>query len=380
MTMTEPVEPIAPADNGANFTCPRNDLAEVLATASRVVKPGHVPALGGIRFEVVGDKLVVAATDLDMTIVADVHVTGEGNGVSVLPAKLVAEVVRSLDTPVKFSADGTSVRVQAGKSKFDLRSFPAAEFPRLPVPSGESIALETKGFLQGLTQVLRASSDDASRPILTGVLFSASDGVLRLVATDSYRLAICDIPGSGNLAVDRPLVVPARALSELVRLLQSNPGAVVKVGAHDISFLVGEVTLTTQLIEGEYPNYRKLIPESPPNVLRASKAPFAEAVKRVKLMARDSSTPLQMKLGGDGTLGSMDLRVTAADTGMAEEEVEATYEGTAMTVAFNPGYLLDGIESAPGDQVALSLVDSLKPALLTGTEEGFTYLVMPVRV
>jgi DNA polymerase-3 subunit beta len=335
--------------------------------------------LSGLRVEVAGDTLHLAGTDLDLTIQVEATVSGIADGVAVVPARLASDIVRALEPgAVAVEADDDEVRITSGRSQFAVRMLPVAEFPRLPVPQGDSVTLPVEGFAEALRQVVRAASSEDSRPILTGVLVTAEAGGLRLVATDSYRLAMRDLAGTAVLREGQRVLVPSRALAELQRLLGSSTGEVsLRLGDHDATFELGEVRLTTRLIEGEFPNYRQLLPSSYPNRLIVGKEPLLDAVRRVKLLVRDTTTPVRIALRPEG----IELTVVTQEVGQATEDVDAKYEGTEMTVAFNPTYLIDGVEAVVGDEVLLETVDALKPATVRATERSdYLYLLMPVRV
>jgi DNA polymerase-3 subunit beta len=224
--------------------------------------------------------------------------------------------------------------------------------------------------------VVPAASSDDARPILTGVLMAAEPEGLRLVATDSYRLAVRDLPGTTVLAEGQHVLVPSRALAELGRVLGPSDTLTLRLGERDASFEVGGTRLTTVLIEGEFPNYRGLIPTSQPNRLTVGREALLEAVRRVKLLAREA-TPVRLAMSAEG----LELVAVTQDVGQAHESLDAKYEGAELTVAFNPEYLLQGVEVTPGDEVTLETVDALKPALVKSAEHPeFLYLLMPVRV
>ena len=364
----------------------RDTLADALTTAGRAVtsRGGAMPVLSGVRLEVRGDRLLVAGSDLDLTIQVDVEVGGGADGVCVIPARLAADIVRSLEPgAVTFEAGDDEVRITSGRSQFAVRMLSAGDFPRLPfagpdgVP-GDAVTLAGAEFADALRQVVRAASADDARPILTGVLMAAEATGLRLVATDSYRLAVRDLPGTTVLGEGQQVLVPSKALSELQRLLGGGDTEVVlRLGEHDATFDVGHVRLTTRLIEGEFPNYRQLIPSSYPNRLVVAKEALVDAVRRVKLLVRDATTPVRVALRSDVIV----LTVVSSEVGQASEEVDAKYEGTEMTVAFNPAYLIDGLEAVSGDEAMLETLDALRPAVIRAVEgEEYLYLLMPVRV
>lgn len=361
------------------FRCERDVLAQALATATRAVssRGGQLPVLSGLRVVLDGDRLSVTGSDLDLTIEAHVDVAGEGSGVAVIPAKLLSDVVRALEPgAVTVAIDDGDAEITGGRTQFSIRTIAADEFPQLPEPSGEAHDLDASHLSVALRQVVPAASSDDSRPILTGVLFAAEGGGLRLVATDSYRLALRDLPGTAVLGGDQSVLVPSRALAELARMLGDAEKLTMRLGERDATFEFAGSRLTTRLIEGDFPNYRGLIPENNPNTLVTDRHALLDAVRRVRLLAQES-TPVRLTM----TAGSVELVAITQDVGQAHETIDATYEGEDLTVAFNAQYLLDGIEVTDGDEVELETVDALKPALLHGTEDrDFVYLLMPVRV
>jgi DNA polymerase-3 subunit beta len=362
------------------FRCERDTLVEALASAGRAVanRGGALPVLSGVRAELTGDRLRLTGSDLELTIEIEITVAGERDGVAVLPAKISSDLVRSLGDPrVEVSVEGDEARIVAGRFESSLRLLPADEFPRLAMPADEAVTLAAKDFAGALRQVVPAASADDARPILTGVLLAAEAGGLRLVATDSYRLAVRDLPGTSVLGEGQSVLVPSRALRELERLLGSADEVTLRLGEREAAFEVGDVRLTTRLIEGEFPNYRGLIPASHPNRLTVGREALVEAVKRVKLMARELNTPVRLAMSADG----LELVAITQDVGQAHEQLDATYEGAELTVAFNPEYLLSGVEVTPGDEIHLDTVDAQKPAVIrAGEAQEFLYLLMPVRV
>lgn len=362
------------------FRCERDLLFEALATAGRAVssRGGNLPVLAGLRLELAGDRLVVTGSDLDLTISASIDVAGESDGVVVIPSKLVSDVVRAMEPgAVVLSLEDGDAQITAGRSDFSLRTIPAEEFPQVAAAEGDAVTLETAGLADALRQVVPAASADDSRPILTGVLLAAESEGLRLVATDSYRLAVRDLPGASVLAEGQHVLVPSRALGELGRLLGDDDAEVtLRLGEREASFDVGDVVLTTRLIEGDFPNYRGLIPENHPNTLVVDRAELLDAVRRVRLLAQES-TPVRLSMSDDG----LELIAMTQDVGQAHESVEASYTGNELTVAFNPDYLLNGVDVSTGDQIQLETVDALKPAVMRSVDDQeFLYLLMPVRV
>jgi DNA polymerase III subunit beta len=304
-------------------------------------------------------------------------VSGDGDGTAVVPAKLLSDIVRALPPgAVTVEIDDDEARIGSGRSQFAVRTIPAHEYPQLPEPAESSVSLDAVAFADALRQVVSAASNDESRPILTGVLMAAEGDGLRLVATDSYRLAVRDLPGTSVLAEGQQVLVPSTALKELSRLLSAAEAVTLRLGERDVAFEVGDVRVTSRLIEGDFPNYRGLIPNAHPNRLSVGREPLLDALRRVRLLAREA-TPVRLVLKPD----SVELIAITQDVGQAQEELDAKHDGEELTVAFNPEYLIAGIDVTTGDEITLETIDALKPALIRSAETpDFLYLLMPVRV
>lgn len=361
------------------FRCERDALLDALSMASRAVssRGGALPVLSGVRIEVAGEQVTICGTDLDLTITAAIAVAGEEDGVSVVPAKLAVDIIRSLESgSVEVTAGGSEATISGGRSQFTLHVLPAEEFPKVSSAEGEPLQFDVADFAGALRQVVPAASTDDSRPILTGVLMAAEADGLRLVATDSYRLAVRDLPSASLLEAGQSVLVPSRALTEVARIVGTASSLELVLDTREATFIVGDTRITTRLIEGDFPNYRGLIPQHQPNRLTIARGPLIEALRRVKLLAREA-TPVRLSMSSD----TLSLIAITQDVGQAREELDAKYEGTELTVAFNPEYLLQGLEVSGGDEITLETVDALKPAVVRSVDlEEFLYLLMPVRV
>jgi DNA polymerase-3 subunit beta len=361
------------------FRCEREILAEALTTAGRAAtnRSGTLPVLSGVRLDVGDGQLTVTGTDLELTIRLSVPVHSERDGSAVVPARLVGDIVKALPAgAVEVAVTDDEMSISAGRSQFSVRPLSLSDYPAQVDTDAAPVTLSSQQVGDALRQVVRAASTDDARAVLTGVLVASEDDGLKMVATDSYRLAVRDLPQSSMLAAGQKVLVPGRALAELQRVLSSDAELSVRLGQREAVFEVGGTRLTTRLIEGEYPNYRNLLPSSYPNQLTVGREALMEALRRVKILAQDS-TPVRLALGGDT------LRLTAItqDVGNAHEEIDASYSGTEMTVAFNPDYLSAGVEAVEGDEVTLSTLDPMKPAVLRGVgHDEYLYLLMPVRV
>jgi len=361
------------------FRCERDTLVDALGTAGRAVsgRGGQLPVLSGLQLQLSGDDLLITGSDLDLTITRQVVVSGETDGQAVIPAKLLIDVVRSLEPgAVEVDCKELDAAIRGGRSEFSIRTIATDEFPPLPAAEGQDVTIEAGSFVSALKQVVPAASSDDSRPILTGVLLAAEAGGLRLVATDSYRLAVRDLPGTSVLAEDQNVLVPSRALNEVARLVGDAENLTLRLGDRNASFEVPGLSVTTRLIDGAFPNYQGLIPEKNPNRLTVNRSSLLDAVRRVRLMAQES-TPVRLTMATDG----LELVAITQDVGEAHESLDGSYDGEELTVAFNAAFLLDGVEVSASDEVHLDTVDALKPAVLrAGDDENFLYLLMPVRV
>jgi DNA polymerase-3 subunit beta len=372
------------------FRAERDGLLEALSTASRAAAAR--PALGtgssSIQLVLHGNRLDVTGSDPDLVIEVREQVVGESDGTCLVPARLVVDIIRAFEPgAVTFDGDEEEVRITSGRAEFAIRVPIGAEITRLSSPTSEGITLPADIVAEGLRQVVRAAlTDDTRAPQLTGVLLVATDSGVRLVATDSYRLAFRDLRGVSALDAGSDVLVPARALGELQRLIAATSDGVdsgTLVFRHselDAIFDVGETKLTTRLLKGPFPDYERLLPPSYPNQLITDKDELAGALRRVRLMVRDTkdaTTPVRVSFREGGA----ELNVLTAESGRAVERVDGTFSGDDTVVAFNPNYLLDGIDAIRSERVVIEVIDSTKPATVRDEDEGdYRYLLMPVRV
>jgi DNA polymerase-3 subunit beta len=369
------------------FRSERDALVEMLATAGRAVggRSTSSPVLLGLLLTCAGNALTVTGTDLDLTIQVTDEVIGIDDGSCVIPARLSTDIVRRLEPgAVTFAAEGDDITISAARSTFKLHTYPVVEFPPVGKSKEPTTHLSETTLGEAVRQVVRAASHDDGRPLLTGVLVSHINGSIRLVATDSYRMAMRDLQGGNTIPGEEDLLVPARALSELQRLPvgtitdQSDTNRVgVAASSNEITFWQGNVQISTRLLEGRYPDYKQLIPDHYPNRLHLGKETFLAALRRVQLLVRDNTTPVRLSM----RQGGVDLSVQSQDVGDAAESVDGDYAGEDLVIAFNPSYLIDGVEAVVGDEVIVESADASRAATVRGAEDDqFRYLLMPVRV
>jgi DNA polymerase III subunit beta len=361
-----------------------SELLNQLQTASRVASTrSAVQALSGVMISAPSDgSPELLATDMEIGLRMPLAAEVARPGAAVLPARLLLDVARSLPAEqltMELRTAEQDVELICGPTTFHLRTLRAEDFPPLPEPTGESrVSLPAAAFVETISRVARSASRDETRPVLTGILISASGPELRMVATDSYRLSVKETalepPLEGSLEAN----VPARALQELARIEQQADveEIAVSVGQNQAIFELGGIVLSSRLIDGQFPNYRQLLPESVEHELRLSSAELGDVVRRISLLAQKNA-PLRLSFS-EGTLA---VSAQTPDVGEASEEIPVPYKGELFEIGFNPEFLRDGLESVDTDELVLKLISPLRPGLIESPESGeFVYLIMPIRL
>ncbi len=377
------------------FRCDRDDLLEAVQFASRAISNrATLPVLSGLRIEALEQGEVgIASTDLELTMQTAFKAGVDEPGRAIVPGRLFGEMIRSLSVgQVSLAATASEIEIGSGRGQFRVKALASDDYPALPLEDGAEAADEVRIQLDGgqlataLSQVVRSASSDESRQVLTGVLWELEAGALTLAATDSYRLAVRSLEVSGGPAEMRRVVLPARVLAELGRALQGAPGAVgATVRDNLIAFHVtrdqedarglSESTIASRFIEGEFPNYRQLLPSGYPNALTVDREALLDVVKRVGLLAQNN-LPVKLRLDNE-----LEISAHTPDVGEGQEIIDAQYEGEPLVIAFNPQFLMDGASAIQGKEIVLEAGDGLKPAILRAQDDQhFTYLLMPVRL
>jgi DNA polymerase-3 subunit beta len=361
-----------------------------LQTASRVASSrSAVQALSGVQLEAGDHGLELRATDMEVGLRLHLVATVSAPGSVVLPARLLLDVVRALagsELTLELRAEQHDVELVCGTAVFHLRTLRGEDFPRLPEPpTADIVQLDAAAFIDTVARVARSASRDETRPILTGILVSASASSLRMVATDSYRLSVKTTTLETPVTAPFEANVPARALQELARIAQQ--AAVEQIGVarleNQIVFSLGDTTngaggavLSSRLIDGQFPNYQQLLPDSADHELRVAREELTEVVRRVSLLAQKNAP---LRLG----FNEGELRVSAQtpDIGEAHETLPIPFAGEPFEIGFNPEFFRDGLESLESSEVLIKLTSPLRPGLIESADgSGFVYLVMPIRL
>ena len=358
-------------------------LLAQLGTVSRVASTrSAVQALSGVQLLAQDGRAELRATDMEVGLRVPLDAEIEREGVAVLPARLLLDVARALPSgaaTLELRPSEGDVEVVSGSATFHIRTLRAEDFPPFPEPGGDQIVrVPTKAFVETAAKVARSASRDETRPILTGILVSASGSDLRMVATDSYRLSVKETGLEAPLDGSFEANVPARALQELVRIAQAGEEGELTIGvrANQVVFDLDGVVLSSRLIDGQFPNYRQLLPDTHEHELTVSTSELTDVVRRMSLMAQKNA-PLRLAFAD----GELKVSAQTPDVGEAHEAMPIPFQGEPFEIGFNPDFLRDGLESVDADDLRLKLISPLRPGLIeAGDESGFQYLIMPIRL
>jgi DNA polymerase III subunit beta len=367
----------------------RDGFADAVAWAARILpQKAALPVLAGLRIEASTDGgLSLAGFDYEVSAQAQLDATVAEAGSVLVPGRLLAEITRSLPgQPIDCSTDGSRLVLTCGSARFQLPTLPLDEYPTLPEMPEVSGTVGSDAFAAAVSSVAVAAGRDDALPVLTGVRVEIDGEKVTLAATDRYRLAVRTLRWSPtDPSLQATALVPARTLADAAKSLTTGAEvtlALAGAGSGDgmLGLAGGTRRATTRLLDGEFPKYRSLLPDSSSAVATVEAAALTEAVRRVALVASRTS-PIRLAFSADG----LTLEAGGLDDAEAAESLPAKFEGDALTIAFNATYLLDGLGSLDSDDAQLSFTAPTKPAVLTGKtgpddESDHRYLLMPVRL
>ena len=361
----------------------RDALFAQLQTVTRAASTrSAVQALSGVQIQAQGGEIELRATDIEIGLRVPLEGEVVREGAVVLPARLLVDVVRALpsnELTLELRAAEQDVELESGSATFHIRTLRLEDFPPLPEPDGdERLDVPGPALVETVLKVGRAASRDETRPVLTGILVSAGEQELRMAATDSYRLAVKDTQLDAPLARSFEANVPARALQELTRIVQHGNAETIAVSlrSNQVVFEAAGVVLSSRLIDGQFPNYRQLLPEAYEHELTINREELLEVVRRISLMAQKNA-PLRLKFSE----GALDVSAQTPDVGEASEPLPVPFAGEPFEIGFNPEFLIAGLESAGSADVVVKLISPLRPGLLESADgSGFLYLIMPIRL
>lgn len=366
------------------LTVNKDILAKNLSLVSRAVgmKPA-LPVLNNILLNMQHGQLKLGATNLETSIATSVAIDNAEDGSITVPARLLNEFINSLPAgEVTLQTNDENLLVTAGKYEASFAGINASEFPAIPEAKEENRTVLDKGFAKAISQTSFAASTDEGRPVLTGLLLEFKKASLGIVATDGYRLAKKTLTIESDL--ETTLLIPARALVEVARLIgEVDSSAEVSIQPlpenNQVSFIIGQTQVITRLLEGSFPPYQSIIPESFKTRGLVSTEEFSQAVKATALFARDLGNVVNLTL--NPAEKELELRANTAQVGTGKSEITGSIEGELTTVAFNSHYLAAGLAVITTTQVTIEANDSTKAAMLKGVgDSSFFYIVMPVRL
>lgn len=365
-----------------NLTCRQEHLARALHLASRMIGTrGTLPVLGNILLQTEKGRLKVAATDLELGVQTWVGGKIEKDGAITVPARLLVDfVVTTTDPTIQLSVAETTLHLQSEHYTANIKGIEASEFPLMPaVKRTGGITLKASDFKEAIGQTVFATAIDETRPVLTGVLLKLSEETVTLVATDSYRLAERKLP-LANTAKPLNVIVPARALQEVARMLTSpNENIQLFISENQILFTSGETELISRLIDGIFPDYEQILPKETVTKVELQKQQFGEVMKMASFFARESANNVQLKV--EDSKNEILVTAISPQVGDTISRLPAKVVGEAIEIAFNAKFILDALAVLPADGLELSLSGKLAPGILRAAgQSDYLYLIMPLRV
>ena len=367
--------------------CNTDLFSRKLALVSRGVSArSTIQLLGGILLEAGEEVVRLSATDMEISIQTSSPAEVEERGRVVIPARIFNDVVRSLPEGelilVHDSSEGM-VRLSARENEYRIRAYVAEDFPRLPgFDEAEAFKISGEALVETVEKVSQSYSRDETRPVLTGILISFEESRVRMVTTDSYRLSIKETELATTFDGSREAIIPARAMQEVSRIFSSSEEEQIEVvlSENQALFRIGDVLFGTRLIEGNFPEYKRLLPTTFEREISVSREDLVETLRRVSLFTQRQTPPVPVSLAFSE--GSVEVTVRNGEVGEAREKLPATSEDD-FHISFNPSYLLDGVSAVDSEKVLFQLNESLKPGLIVpdtdGEEPDFLYLIMPMR-
>lgn len=360
-------------------TCKKEEINNLVQTALRCISSRvTMPILTGVLITAEVNKIVISSTDLEMSVRAEMDAEVSESGSTVVSGRLIGDVLKNLKPGnIKIETSEKYLTMKSDEGEYRIREMMPEDFPQIPRWEGESV-LKARGgeFLVAVQQTAKASSSDEKRPVLTGTFFEkeAGGGKIKIVTTDSYRLALKELEVSGEEARWEDCIIPTRALNEVARMAGASEGDVeMKMQERQVMFRVEDLVVSTRLIEGQFPNYKQLLPKGANTKVTVGKEELTAAIKRSLVFGHN------LRFG----VYSDHVRITTEtpEVGDSREEIEAEVEGEELEIGFNGGYMLDGVTAVESEKVEIKMDEPQKPAAL-GEDGGekYLYILMPVRL
>jgi DNA polymerase-3 subunit beta len=361
------------------FSVTKEKLLECLQQVQNVVSTRTtLPILSNVLLQTNGSEVRLTTTDLDVGVRGSFEAQIEKEGATTLPARRLFTIIRELpSSEIQFDVDGkNAASIRSGQSFFKILGLPEEEFPPLPkFDDSKVVTIRQKDLRDGLRKTSYAISTDETRYVLNGVLFSFKDNKLTLVATDGRRLAMLDIDLEFPRSHEADIIVPTKAVTELQRLLTDDGDVRVSVGGSQIAFDLNKSLLVSKLIEGNYPNYRQVIPGEMKERVTLERETFLNSLRRVSLLASDKSNSIKLNFSKN----NIDITANTPEVGEAKESLPVAYKGREFSIAFNPEFLMAPLRNLAEDEIFLDLIDEMSPGVIK-IQSPFLYVLMPMRI
>lgn len=337
-----------------------------------------LPILSNVLIEASGDELRLTTTDLDVGVSGSVKAEITKEGSTTLPVKRLVSIIRELPSAeIEISIDAKNIAsISSGPSFFKIIGLPHDEFPPLPdFNDAKEYKIPQVMFKEGLKKTSYSISTDETRYVLNGIFISFNEGKMTLVATDGRRLAMVENELEFPATHETEIIVPTKAIQELARLSGTDGEVAVKLQSNQISFEIEDSIIVSKLIEGNYPNYRQVIPGEKKERLDLDRESFFETVRRVSLLSSEKSNSVKLIFGAD----TLDITANSPDIGEAKESMAVKYSGPEFAIAFNPDFLMAPLRALDENELHLDLIDEMSPGVLRAAG-NFLYVLMPMRV
>jgi len=361
------------------FSATKEKLLEGLQQVQNVVSTRTtLPILSNVLLQAKEGAVHLTTTDLDVGVRGSFEANVDKTGATTLPARRLFTIIRELpSSEISVEVDGkNAASIRSGQSFFKILGLPEEEFPPLPkFEDAKMVTMRQKDLHDGLRKTAYAISTDETRYVLNGVLFSFKENKLTLVATDGRRLAMLDIELEFPRSHEADIIVPTKAVTELQRLLKNDGEVKISVGSGQIAFDLNNTLLVSKLIEGNYPNYKQVIPSEAKERVTLERETFLNSLRRVSLLASDKSNSIKLNFSKN----NIEITANTPEVGEARESLPVAYKGRDFSIAFNPEFLMAPLRNLTEDEVFFDLIDEMSPGVLK-IQTPFLYVLMPMRV
>ncbi len=361
------------------FTISKQSFIDALSQVQHVVtNRTTLPILSNVLIEAVGNQLRLTTTDLDVGVMGSVEAKVEKEGATTLPVKRLASIVRELPAEtIEVSVDSKNhATIKCGPSFFKIIGLGDDEFPPLPTfDEFKEFKIPQQTLLDALKKTSYAISTDETRYVLNGIFVQFKEGKMSLVATDGRRLAMVEHDLEFPASNECDVIIPSKAVNELQRLLNTEGGVIMRLTDSQVSFEINGNLLVSKLIEGNYPNYRQVIPSNTTERVQISREAFLETVSRVSILATDNSSSVKLAFGPN----KVEVMANTQDVGEAFESIVVDYGGKEFAIAFNPEFLMAPLKNLSEPEIYLDMIDEMSPGVVR-IDGSFLYVIMPMRV